>query len=274
MPLDPFAYAIAQGPETPDSIREQWTRDQGPTATVKFRYSWHNRYLFMNALLGRWGVTPPAVYPDGSNALYCLDVIDCHPIGGAISKVGAWPVYKTAEITAFFGVPPFDFPGVSNDISLTPWIVTTFDVSAEMLSLPDGSFYWEGTDLPVNDARIGKWVGQIGIRFKRKWAPRLTPLQMLNYVGKVNRSTFSLGDFQAPSQTLLFLGGPVERTISTDLSWLQDVELNFAYRRKPNWNQLWHPKPGQGWKYLNQVKSGSDVDNRIFELTDFDTLFG
>lgn len=270
-------YFIAQGDATAESIVEQWTRDQGPTATVKFRVSWPSRYVFMRALLGTWGVSPPAAYPDGSNALYCLDITDCRPVGGMTGVIGAWPTFKTAEITAFFGIPPYDWGGGQigggGDLSGSPWITTTFDISAEMLSLPDGAYYWEGSDKPVNDARIGKWIGQIGIRFKRKWAPRLSPLQMLNFAGKVNRGTFTMGDFSAPTETMLFLGGPCERVINTDLSWLQDTELNFVFRRTPNWNQLHHPLPGQGWQYINREKDGSDEDKRLFERVDFQPLF-
>lgn len=273
--LNPWQYAIALGDATPDCIRESWVRDQGPTAVVKFRVNWDSRYILMRTLLGAWGSSSPAVYPDGSNSLYCLDITDCRPIGGAIACdfLTGFPRFHAAELTAFFGIPPYDWPGVTNDISGEPWIVTTFEVTGEMLSLPEGSMYWSDSALPVQDARPGKFIGQIGVRFKRKWCPTISALTMLSYVGKVNRDEFTLGEFTAATQTMLFLGGPMERTVNTAAQWTQDVELNFAYRPSPNWNQLWHPTPGQKWQYIQTEASSTDPDKRLFELADFRPLF-
>ncbi len=275
MPLSPWQYAIALGDSTADCIREQWTRDQGPTAVVKFRCPWNLRYPLMRTLLGAWGNSPPAVYPDGSNSLYCLDITDCRPIGGVTycDFLTGFPTFEKAELVAFFGIPPYDWPGVSNDISGEPWLVTTFEVTGEMLSLPEGSLYWEGSTLPVHDARVGKFIGQIGVRFKRKWADQASALTMLKYVGKVNKGDFELGGFKAADQTLLFLGGPMERTVNTRAEWTQDVELNFVYRPKPHWNQLWHPVAGTGFKAIQNQASSTDADDRLFERADFRPLF-
>lgn len=264
-------YTVAQGDAAADAVTERWPRDSGPQATVRLRCNWAHRHQLMRDLLGVWGVDPPFEYPYSDN-LVAIDIVDCRPVGGAAALAGGWPVYETAEVTVAFGVPTYDWPGQTNDPSGEPWITTTFDISGEMLSKPEGSYYWEDSDLPVNDGRIGQFLPSMGLSCKRHWAPSAPIGKWMAKVGTVNSGYVMLGQIFAPPETLLFLAGPIEQSITTLATWSWNCELRFAFRRT-SWNKMWHPKPGLGWQYINQEINGTDPLQRIYEVQDFDDLF-
>lgn len=268
-------YYVAAGEAAEDAINESWSRTEGPTARVRMRCDWTDRYQFVRDLMGAGGFSPPFAYPLSPN-MYCIDIESIRPIGGMTEYDSVadspWPAYQKAEVVAMFGVPKYNWDGTTGDISGQPWITTTFDLSAENYTIPDTAFYWEGTADPVNGATLNLIIAQVGIRFQRQWAPLAAVTRALDYIGTVNDSTFTLGDLECEPETLLFLGGPSERALDTLLNWKHDLTYNLAYRRT-GWNTYYNPKPGEGWQNINAVSSGTNPADRIYEQTNFMDLF-
>jgi hypothetical protein len=93
---------------------------------------------------------------------------------------------------------------------------------------------------------------------------------MNSFLSVLNAEEFVVGDLVCPPETAMFMGGPSETTINTNLQVTRDLEYRFLVRDE-SWNKLFHPTPGLGWQYVNEAADGGGF--RIFDVDSFDELF-
>ncbi len=173
-------------------VHEAQRFGDGPSAEVKFKVAWGDRYTFINGAgatvkgsskssLAR---TVPLQYPPSPN-LFAMDAeIEPFP-KDRISTDGLWVSYPSAIITITFRVYPWAFDSVGSDASIDPsgqpWTTTTLDFSADFVTTPD-SYFAFGTPGTVGtadslanptptQASIGVVVQQCAITLKRHWVP-------------------------------------------------------------------------------------------------------
>lgn len=263
MPFVPYNFTVMAD----SGVKEGGSVDS-PRASVKFKVAWVDRINFVNFVCGTTtggpgGVirTKPAAYPPSPN-MYATREFEIEPLG-KLMTVNGWVSYPFAVVTINFAVPDYGLDNGTGDPSGVPWTTTTFDVSGEFLTLPDSAYTFPG-GTPVG-APVGRVIPQVGITFKRHWLPYLPVLEMLSLIGKVNNAAFSVGNFNCPTETLMFLGGPNTRQADTSTDPSQEVEYKFLYR-PINWNQFMKPD-GTGFAYLTDAGG-----NKVYQLGDFTIL--
>lgn len=239
-----------------------------PQAVVKFKVAWSDRGGFLNFICGSTLGGPgsiirsiPAQYPPSPN-LYATREFDIEPLG-KLQTLNGWVTYPYAVITIKFAIPTYDFDG-SSDASGKPWTTTTFDVGGEFLTLPDSAYKFAGG--VTAGGSVGKVIPQIAITLKKHWLPYLPVASMFNLVGKVNNAPLNLGDFVAPAETLLFLGGTNSREANTAGGVSQEVDYKMTFR-PVSWNMFIHPNGTSGFQYLSDGNG-----NHVYQLGDFTTL--
>lgn len=259
----PFNFTIAY-----DTGIEEGGTLESPEATVGFKVAWSDRINFMNFVcgttLGGPGAivrTLPAQYPPSPN-MYATREFRIQPLG-KLQTLNNWVTYPYALVSIKFAIPHYDFDG-STDASGKPWTTTSFDVGGEFLTLPDSAYKFTG-GIPANGS-VGKVIPQISITMKKHWMPYLPVAEMFNLVGTVNNAPVNLGNFVAPTETLLFLGGTNSREADTAGGVSQEVDYKMTYR-PISWNKFLHPNGTSGFQYL--FDGGG---NKVYSLGDFTTL--
>jgi hypothetical protein len=249
-----------------DGIRERWA-STGPTATVKFKCLWTDRYRLAQELVGTSVAAGnqiirvvPFAYPTSPN-LFCMPDLDIEPHGKPIRESSGWLSYKYAIVTANFGTPPYSFD--NSDPSGKPWTVTNMDVGGEFLTLP-GSTYRFPDGTPTNTP-IGKVIPQVTFSLKRHWMPYLPVGEMLTLVGKVNDASFDIGGFACPEGTLLFMAGPNDRQTDTTGSVTQEVQYKLVYRSVP-WNFYLHPNRTSGFQAVTDGNGDPPYESGDFTI--------
>ena len=248
----------------------------GPLAIVKFLCAWSDRYKLVQDLVGtatRSGNTiiriTPLQYPTSPN-LYCRPDVRIEPFtkkfSGFVPGLTNWPMFTRARVIAKFGVPLWSFDG-SGDPSGVPWTTTTVEPGGEFMTLPGSSSYF--TDGTPTNTPIGLVIPMKTITFTRHWMPYIPLAEMDSIQGKVNQANITIGDSVYPPETLLFQPGSCTQQRDTIGNVVNEVQYKFIHK-PTNWNKFWHPKPGIGWDYVWDSKTGSG--NHPYQLGDFTIL--
>jgi hypothetical protein len=183
---------------------------EGPKVTALMQCAWPDRFDVYKGLLGSAAATAsggiarvlPFRYPDSPN-LWCLDVGQVVPIKPQWS--GSWFTAAGARFPAIFGVPRWSFDAASTtDPSGQPWTTTRVRVSAEVVTVPVGTFVWTAgkqAGKPVPDSQLGILAPRNEISMTRHWMP-FVPLRQVNaLIGTVNSRPIILGDHATTSAT-------------------------------------------------------------------------
>jgi hypothetical protein len=224
---------------------------EGPFAVVKFKCATADRYQLVQDLVGtsvKAGNaivrTYPFSYPPSPN-LVCRAIESIEQRGLAFPLPGGpvWVGRVSSIVTARFELARYFADG--SDPSGQPYTQTTFDASGEVLSAPLSTYKFPG-GVPTN-APIGIIIPHLTITLKRFLLPFLPVREVASLIGHVNNAVVSIGGFDFPAGTLLFLGGP--STVSSDTlgNVLYEAEYRMAYRPYP-WNQFLNPNGTSGFQ--------------------------
>lgn len=223
------------------AITEASPYGQGPSATVQLQTEWAGRYDVFTYLQGyATGGSGsilrvlPIAYPPSPN-LFCLS------IGGikGIRYKGGWD-YERCQFTAEFGVPSFTMDGVSADPSGKLWTTTRSRVSAEVTTVPTGTFYWTaGVDAgtTVADSQLGILAPRVEVSMTRHMMPYAPIQETLAYIGSVNASSVTLGNRTFDAGHLLFAGANITETADVASNRTYEVEY-VLMGASHDWNAL------------------------------------
>lgn len=248
----------------PVSEKLSITRD-GPTATLTFWMSWAQAESFAIQAVGGLRTSsgalqyfPPMAYESRSGLLtiYC-NKCDVNPRTYDENGDG----WEGAEVTLTFGV--LDQPEDENAGGGDPTQVAdySFDLSAQELTLPKEAVGVSGgTGAGLGDEYPNpiKIVPEGSFTATFKYKPRLDVSKWLNYIGKVNSSTFR----GHAAESVLFIGMSTKRSRSTDGKDVWSYDVHFLTKYGHTWNQIYNAEQGS-WQTL---------DPKTYQTANFDTL--
>lgn len=233
---------------TANPVTEQVNAEggEGPRATAIMQCLWPERYDVFRGLLGTsivaGGVivrTLPLAYPDSPN-LWCLDVGQVVPVKPRWG--GAWFTAELARFPATFGVPRWSFDAeAASDPSGQPWTTTRVRVSAEVTSVPTGTFVWTAGDQAgkkVPDSQLGLLAPRNEISMTRHWMP-FVPLRQVNgFIGTLNSQPIVLSDHTYAPGYVLFAGFNATESVDTLGNRTYEVEYVMLGSITHDWNAL------------------------------------
>jgi hypothetical protein len=185
-----------------DGLRETWSRDSGPTASVTYQCAYEDRFALARELMGYYtigsGITKltnfiePHRYPPSPN-LVCLEIASIEGVGAKKNGEGSkWDPYIQARLVANYAVPPIAY-GITdispaNQIDMSQPIIgcrQTIRGSAAMRLLPPGKLKFSTSGKVVEvDAGIPEGQSEIVLEFPR--VPVLAHSLVKPYIGRVN----------------------------------------------------------------------------------------
>jgi len=226
----------------------------------------------INALIAE--CTPPAPtlpggFPGFSN-LYVKSVAIKPFLDEVPDCSGDVAAYDHAEATIEYESLPYD---VSTLVS------RRYSVSAEFMTIPSGTLYWEddGTEVTNEDVSAAKIIPLIehSITWHRVTSVPFATIQDL--IGKVNDDTALDNDYFPDAlleQSLLFIGAEINFTFSSDGTKVWTIEYRFQEKRIKNdvnvygFNHFLNPKTSL-WDRLVDI-----AGDPIYPTSpDFDDLF-
>ena len=253
---------------------ESWG-PSGPEADAVFSCAWADRYALARALMGSvtlvGGVvarTPPFTWYESPN-LHCTSLGTIRGQGRArilqaaegLAPAG-WIAWERALVPAHFTVPRWD-TGVSSepprDPSGLPYTSTRFQVSGEVFTPPNGTFYYQDGGpawVAVHDSLLGIPRPKVEISMTRHWLPWNFDLDtIMALIGGVNDDIVTFGNRDFPRGTILFGGFGATETVDAAGSRSYDVECGLLANYDTEWNELM----GQDgdWHILNSRDDGS-----------------
>jgi len=147
----------------------------------------------------------------------------------------------------------------------------TYDVGGEFLTLPQSGMRWEGGDpIKQEDITAGKIVPQVEHQMTWEQVPFVPIAAIRANIGTVNGGPF----FGASSESLLFVGAQITRTVTTDGQQPYKVDYRFSERvlqhgsYRVGWNHFFNPDNGQ-WRRIVSVGTGAYV----YRYGNFGALF-
>lgn len=250
-----------------DNGLEEGVEPDGPTATVKFKCAWGDRYVFIRDLVGRSVASGnssvrviPMQYPPSTN-LYCRPNVRVTGLG-QFKTASGWAAYESAIVTATFARPLWAFD--NSDPSGSPWTSTSIDPSGQFLTLPESTYRFDdGT--PTNTP-IGLVLPQATITFTRHWMAFAPLSEAMALAGQVNNAAFAIGNYVFPTGTLLFMPGKMNKSSDAQGNVTWEVEYKFVFDPK-GWNNFMHPDRTSGF---SSVTDGNG--NPPYTQGDFTTL--
>ncbi len=216
--------------------------DGGGSATRVFKVAWGDAFDFANELYGRYQTWPGGEYHAPKrfpyrNYLYCNDVaIEGLGKQSELSNAdGTYISYVWAKITAQYApmtdVDP-ENPEVVEEESMA--------VSAEMLTLPEGSYEFTADSAVVPDSAMpGRIETTTSFSVTRFHISALPDATVSGMVGKVNNA----GWRGYTAGHVLFAGADARRSITTDGA--QDWQLTYNFLIKDHsWNNIYRKSTG------------------------------
>lgn len=118
--------------------------------------------------------------------------------------------------------------------------------SVEMLTLPYTMFRWtSGTGEPLQENEAPAYPLWSLTLNRTVYKVASVPAGVLTFVGRTNLANYtsSVLGLTFNAETLLYQGGSINRTISTDFNLAFDVQLSFGYKPE-TWNKFFRAKTG------------------------------
>ena len=230
-----------------DSGVSERINEQGPSATMRFKCLWEERYTLAQGLLGQWtGKAPgsivytgPYQYPFSPN-LICTNVSSIEMHGKPIFDILGmpWLVKQYAIVTAEFTRPPWSAAAEGGYFSIS------FRGSAQTLDIPETTFrFADGTPTLTP---IGLVVPQAEIAVKRFRMPFIPDAYVAQVLGCVNNAPFTIGYNPYPAGTLLFAGINTDTEADVLGNITYTVEYIFIFN-PVGWQNAIHPNRTTGF---------------------------
>lgn len=144
-----------------------------------------------------------------------------------------------AKATLTYGI--LDQPQGDDDTQVGD---VSIEVQGEEMVLPKANFTVDGDELGDDDINPVKVIPVISLKITYHSQPTISPTAWINYVGKVNSSSFE----GYPAETVMFQNPSASRTITTDGNDSYDYTYTFVVRPQ-GWNKIY--RPGDGWVELD-----------------------
>jgi hypothetical protein len=244
--------------------------DRGPTVTKEYDVPYASADAFVDAMMG--GCSSPYLggiitrigrHACPENPTLLAVEASYEGLAERDTTGGSTPQFERAVVTVTYGVLSWDEqPDPKNSFpnSNQPFVyaIQEIDFADEFVTLGNGEYFLAGTSRKIDDASVGRHIGNATLRFTRKHVPWLATELILSKTSKLNNAVL----FGAPIGQILFKGARTHREASSDGTKTQEVELVFMWREQ-DWNKVATTYHASGFDF---VVDGSG--NKPYQYTD------